>query len=157
MVAIAWEASWRQKPFLHCKNWLWLVGGKLNDLLLFSPVENNIMAKGVLAILLALRETSCPVRLLDLSCTFFICSVTLSNDVNLWIGNNLTDDGAKYLINFLNGKSKTDLAIILLHRNQFTMIPALCIENDIAFCIADLQSALNRRKIQSPKLREQWM
>lgn len=31
--------------------------------------ENNIMEKGVLAVLLALRETSCPVRLLDLACT----------------------------------------------------------------------------------------
>lgn len=31
-------------------------------------VENNIMEKGVLAVLLALRETSCPVRVLDLSC-----------------------------------------------------------------------------------------
>lgn len=33
-----------------------------------ASVENNITAKGVLAVLLALRETSCPVRLLDLSC-----------------------------------------------------------------------------------------
>ena len=32
-------------------------------------IENNIMEKGVLAVLLALRETSCPVRVLDLSCS----------------------------------------------------------------------------------------
>lgn len=31
-------------------------------------VENNIMEKGVLAVLLAIREESCPIRLLDLSC-----------------------------------------------------------------------------------------
>lgn len=67
----------------------------------------------------------------------------------------MTDDGAKYIINFLNGKSKTDLAIILL--NRWVGIWVLGIENDIAYCIADLQSALNRRHIQSPKLREQWM
>ena len=33
-------------------------------------LENNIMEKGVLAILLAIREESCPIRLLDLSCRF---------------------------------------------------------------------------------------
>lgn len=29
------------------------------------------MEKGVLAILLAIREESCPIRLLDLSCSFY--------------------------------------------------------------------------------------
>ncbi len=33
-----------------------------------SVLENNITQRGVLAILLALRDTSCPVRVLDLSC-----------------------------------------------------------------------------------------
>lgn len=89
--------------------------------------ENNIMEKGVLAVLLALRETSCPVRLLDLA----------------W--NNLTDEGAKYIINFLNGRSKTHLNVMLLN------------QNDIAFKIIELQNALNRRGIRSPKLREQWL
>ncbi|KAM7454226.1 hypothetical protein BLSTO_05019 [Blastocystis sp. subtype 1] len=89
--------------------------------------ENNITQRGVLAILLALRDTSCPVRVLDLS----------------W--NNLTDEGAKYIINFLNGKSKTSLAVMCLN------------QNDIAFKITDLQRALNQRNIRSPNLREQWL
>lgn len=71
-------------------------------------LENNIMEKGVLAILLAIREESCPIRLLDLSCNFVF--------VLIMLGNSLGDEGAKYIINFLNGKSNVQLAVLLLNR-----------------------------------------
>ena len=32
------------------------------------------------------------------------------------IGNSLGDEGAKYIINFLNGKSNVQLAVLLLNR-----------------------------------------
>lgn len=112
-----------------------------------SFVENNIMMKGVLAVLLALREESCPIRLLDLSCF---------DEVWKWfVGNSIGDEGARFLINFLNGKSNVQLAILLLNRLRWVV--QWGIENDIAFKITELQNALNKRGIHSPKLREQWL
>ena len=70
------------------------------------------------------------------------------------VGNSLGDEGAKYIINFLNGRSNVQLAVLLLNR-IFQMISSL--ENDIAFKITELQKALNKRGIHSPKLREQWL
>lgn len=66
------------------------------------------MEKGVLAVLLAIREESCPIRLLDLSCKYVFQQFIL--------GNGLGDEGAKYIINFLNGKSNVQLAVLLLNR-----------------------------------------
>ena len=34
------------------------------------------------------------------------------------VGNNLTDEGAKYIVNFLNGKSKVKLDLLLLNRRR---------------------------------------
>ena len=34
------------------------------------------------------------------------------------VGNNLTDEGAKYSVNFLNGKSKVKLDLLLLNRRR---------------------------------------
>lgn len=71
------------------------------------------------------------------------------------VGNNLTDEGAKYIVNFLNGKSKVKLDLLLLNRRGERK--ECDVENDIAFVIPDLQKALNRRGIRSPKLQEQWL
>ena len=66
----------------------------------------------------------------------------------------MTDEGAKYIINFLNGKSKTSLAVMCLNREYEGGKSE--VENDIAYKITDLQRALNQRNIHSPNLREQW-
>ena len=34
----------------------------------------------------------------------------------IMVGNSLGDEGAKYIINFLNGKSNVQLAVLLLNR-----------------------------------------
>ena len=123
---------------LYIAGWWYYLGMKV--------IENNITQRGVLAILLALRDTSCPVRVLDLSCRI--------GREKWWKGNNLTDEGAKYIINFLNGKSKTSLAVMCLNREYEDGKSE--VENDIAYKITDLQRALNQRNIHSPNLREQW-
>ena len=86
------------------------IAGRLR-IVSITGLENNIMQRGVLSILLALRDTSCPVRVLDLSCGRWAWKSS--------VGNNLTDEGATYIINFLNGKSKTSLAVLCLNRMCF--------------------------------------
>ena len=80
----------------------------------------------MLAILLAIREESCPIRLLDLSCNFDFAFMNfffydfsfIHSFIHSFIGNAIGDEGAKYLINFLNGKSNVQLAVLLLHRKD---------------------------------------
>lgn len=38
------------------------------------------------------------------------------------VGNSLGDEGAKYIINFLNGKSNVQLAVLLLNRKFFVIL-----------------------------------
>ena len=40
----------------------------------------------------------------------------------IMVGNSLGDEGAKYIINFLNGKSNVQLAVLLLNRKLFVIL-----------------------------------
>lgn len=52
---------------------------------------------------------------------YLICHVDFVRMIIL-VGNSLGDEGAKYIINFLNGKSNVQLAVLLLNRKFFVML-----------------------------------
>lgn len=52
---------------------------------------------------------------------YLICHVDFVRMIII-IGNSLGDEGAKYIINFLNGKSNVQLAVLLLNRKFFVML-----------------------------------
>ena len=52
---------------------------------------------------------------------YLICHVDFIRMIII-IGNSLGDEGAKYIINFLNGKSNVQLAVLLLNRKFFVIL-----------------------------------